>query len=670
MNRGNRPSAAPKDEAWIAKALDEIGLRSNLTLVADLKKIQLLEEGALILPVICGANRKLVLKIGISEGQRYWMGEISAICSHVVPQVLGSGATLLDQRLNWLLMEEVETDLISLAPAVQGQLEMILAAAVEFHRAAQFVPPKFIATISTSDIARWLVQAKHLGAPPNDVDRLLDTLEADFSFISETCDFEVCHGDLQPANTGWKEGTVDIDSILFDCEPIVQPWPLEAVALGVKSGKMGAVQATDVMNRFRRAKGYSSCPEEAINDVEAIALGWSAARLWRVILYEIQRDPDTRNYIEGKLTHCIRHAASRKVRKCANLGEDSRYANVQQKFCHKPFTFFETDAANEGRVCCADWLHTSLGKLTATNLSTVWNSQQAQEIRASILDGSFKYCDKLTCPDLVKGTLPTNTESRRIPYFRRLIDEQITELPRGPITINFGHDNSCNLKCPTCRPHLIFLTGHRRSEALEVQTRIESEFLSQSRELIITGHGDALASPIYRQFLENFDARKYTDVKIILMTNGLLFTPAVWGRIASAHDAIGGVSVSVDAATPHTYAINRGADFEKLLSNLRFIADLVEDGRLWAELSFVVQANNYEEMPGFVELAKSLKFSSVLFQRLVHWGETFSEAEFKSRAIHLPTHPQHMALLATLSNSTLKDPIVDLSNLQDLQAVS
>jgi wyosine [tRNA(Phe)-imidazoG37] synthetase (radical SAM superfamily) len=150
------------------------------------------------------------------------------------------------------------------------------------------------------------------------------------------------------------------------------------------------------------------------------------------------------------------------------------------------------------------------------------------------------------------------------------------------------------------------------------------------------------------------------------MTNGLLLTPRVWDQIRMARPAIAGVSISVDAATSETYRLNRGADFQRLMDNLAFLSQLVEAGQIWVELSFVVQANNYREMPQFVELARRFGFDSVLFQRLVQWPDTFAPTEFTARAVHMPSHPAHGDFLNVLAHPVMKDLRVDLSNLQNL----
>ena len=52
----------------------------------------------------------------------------------------------------------------------------------------------------------------------------------------------------------------------------------------------------------------------------------------------------------------------------------------------------------------------------------------------------------------------------------------------------------------------------------------------------------------------------------------------------------------------------------------------------------------------------------VYFSQLVNWG-TFSDVEFKSRSVHLPTHPAHQEFILSLQSGILQDAIVDLGNL-------
>ncbi|GMT99600.1 hypothetical protein KH5H1_37200 [Corallococcus caeni] len=336
-------------------------------------------------------------------------------------------------------------------------------------------------------------------------------------------------------------------------------------------------------------------------------------------------------------------------------------------FCPRPFEFLGIDAKGKLRVCCEDWLPTPIGDVRSGSPKQQWNSPMAVEIRESILDGSYRFCDKKQCPDLVKGSLLPVSALKQERH-RQWVRDGRTMLEELPHTLSLGYDPTCNLKCATCRSDFIVLKGSAFDRAAAIQKVVLSEFLPTAHCAIITGHGDAIASRLYRDFLRSLDASKFPGLRILLMTNGLALDRLMWESFRAAHPAIAGVSISVDAATPKTYAINRGGNFQKLLRNLRFLGELHRCGELgFLELSFVVQANNFREMPSFVELAREVGCATVLFMKLIHWPGTFGEAECAKRSVHEPTHPLHDDFLRVLENPILREPEVDLSNLSDLR---
>lgn len=342
-------------------------------------------------------------------------------------------------------------------------------------------------------------------------------------------------------------------------------------------------------------------------------------------------------------------------------------AGAERRFCPKPFDFFEVDVHGDVWVCCQDWLNRPIGNLYRQSFDEVWNSEAAQEIRRSILDGSYRFCNHATCPALVAGTLPLVAEVRHWEH-RHAIATGQTRMHRGPLTLNLGYDNTCNLACKSCRLEIIGLKGEKYEAARRLGDIIVAEGFPNARQVIITGHGDAFGSRLFREMLRTLDASRYPRLKIDLMTNGLLLTPEAWDEIRSSHPAIRSVSVSIDAATPATYRTNRGGDFERLLRNLAFMRDLRRsEAIIWFEISFVVQRNNYREMEAFARLGADLECDSVLFQQLIRW-DTYTDAEFRDAAIHFPSHPEHTAFLEALNAPALGAPIVDVSNLSNLLA--
>ncbi|MDH4206823.1 MAG: SPASM domain-containing protein, partial [Desulfobacteraceae bacterium] len=317
-------------------------------------------------------------------------------------------------------------------------------------------------------------------------------------------------------------------------------------------------------------------------------------------------------------------------------------ATNKQLFCSKPFKWFEVFQGNEiGEIylCCPGWLDTPIGNLQHQSVEEIWNGEKAQEIRRSILDGSFRYCNRSRCPFLQSVTWPVEkVEDVQDEDLKLVIEEELTVLPYGPRAINCSYDRSCNLSCPSCRTEVIVETANKQ-QIVEVQDRICNEALRDAHLLYITGSGDPFGSPFYRKWLRTMKRGDMPNLKaIFLHTNGQLWTPRMWDTISKdIRQLIKSTEISIDAASSETYAINRReGKFEILLTNLEFISKLRETGFLkYVKISMVVQENNFKEMPDFVRLGKRFNFDAVFFSQLVNWG-TYSDEEFNNRAIHLP----------------------------------
>ena len=304
------------------------------------------------------------------------------------------------------------------------------------------------------------------------------------------------------------------------------------------------------------------------------------------------------------------------------------------------------------------------------SVAQVWNGKAARDFRRSILDGSFKYCKAEVCPYLQRIDGPVQrVEDVKDEQLLEVIQTNLTRLPFGPRDVICCFDQSCNLSCPTCRTHVIMETAHGGA-ITKIQKRLEDEALKEARLLYITGSGDPFGSPYFRRWLQTMKRSAMPNLECIhLHTNGLLWTNRIWGSIPQEIRAlIRAATISVDAASADTYAVNRrGGEFSTLLDRLGFIADLRAKGLLeYLEIHMTVQANNFREMPEFVALGRRHSCDRVTFHQMMDWG-TFSPDEYAARAVQFPEHPEHGAFLDMLQDSRLDDPIVYLSNLTDLQ---
>jgi MoaA/NifB/PqqE/SkfB family radical SAM enzyme len=352
----------------------------------------------------------------------------------------------------------------------------------------------------------------------------------------------------------------------------------------------------------------------------------------------------------------------------------SRPPAGERLFCSQPFKRYEIlgGGGQRGEVfpCCQSWLKKSFGNMSDKPVRDVWNSKDAQTLRRSILDGSFRYCRGDVCPYLQRVDGPVQgVEDVTDPQMREVIEKDLTVLPFGPTDIICCFDQSCNLSCPTCRPHVIMETAHADA-IFQIQQRLENEALGDALLLYITGSGDPFGSPFFRRWLQTMRREAMPKLeRIHLHTNGLLWTRRIWESIpVETRALIRNATISIDAATPETYALNRrGGEFETLLKRLAFIAELRKSGPLeFLEFHMTVQINNYREMFEFVELGRRHGCDRVSFHQLLDWG-AFTPEEFAVRAVQRPDHPEHEAFLDVLTDARLEDPIVYLSNFTDMK---
>lgn len=308
--------------------------------------------------------------------------------------------------------------------------------------------------------------------------------------------------------------------------------------------------------------------------------------------------------------------------------------------CNVPFTSLEV---HDGVcfLCCPSWLPKKI-ELKDTPLKDIYNSEPVIDIRNSISDGSFKYCDKELCPYLSKLInygiesgpikLKTNTDK---------IDPIIKNGTPDNVIMNF--DRTCNYKCPSCRVDLIVENSKGISKIEKTINEIDTYYSENVKTLYITGSGDPFVSVSFRNYLKNFKPEKYPKLKRIhLHTNASMWTKKMWESMSNVHRYVKSCEISIDAGTKDTYENKTriGGDWDNLIKNLEFISTIKTLTNI--KTSFVVQDSNYMEMEIFHDLMYSIfgKRVTVFFGKITNWG-TFSEDEFKLKQVWEVNHPEH-----------------------------
>lgn len=332
-------------------------------------------------------------------------------------------------------------------------------------------------------------------------------------------------------------------------------------------------------------------------------------------------------------------------------------------FCPIPFKQMEITLGGHTNLCC--YIKKSPGIVKTDSLIDIYNSSSAQEIRGSILDGTFKYCNLDACPHFSSGDLPLHKNCEGTPY-ESIIRNNLTVLDKMNIWLSF--DSRCNLRCISCRKDLVKYseTEHQNTEKLLDIIKIN---LPRIKQIGLCGNGDPFASPSIRNFLYNFNASDYPDIKITILTNGLLFNEHAWESMKKGDAAIKSVQVSIDAASKETYeSIRVGGSFDRLMNNLSFISQLRKRNIINEFIiSFVVNAKNFNEMDAFVNLGLKLGCDQVYFSYMVDWG-VLSKEEYAELAIHLQEHKMHKQFKRKLEDTIINNSIVNLGNIRQFKS--
>ncbi len=315
--------------------------------------------------------------------------------------------------------------------------------------------------------------------------------------------------------------------------------------------------------------------------------------------------------------------------------------------CSAPFNYTEVFDDRQ-YLCCPSWLPVDVwdGK----SIKSSFQSEKAKEVRESIIDGSYKYCDEKQCPYL--SGLKNNQYSSKfvqkndktINYFRNKNEVE---------TVNFCFDRSCNFQCPSCRSELINYYGKDRKQVEKKLDEITNEISSTVKRLYLTGTADPFYSKSFREFLETLDSNKFKKLESIhLHTNGSLWNKTMWERVKAIHPYVNSCEISIDAGTKETYETKTriGGKWDVLLENLEFITTI--DTIKFFSFSFVVQDSNFREMKQFYDMITTYMKDSkskfdVFYNAIVNWG-TYSKEEYLEKNVTNPNHKDHEEFLQVL----------------------
>lgn len=324
--------------------------------------------------------------------------------------------------------------------------------------------------------------------------------------------------------------------------------------------------------------------------------------------------------------------------------------------CDLPWNTLGINANGEIFICNSpSWIPKFVGNIQKIdNIYDALNSDIALKIRNEIIKNRYFYCNNEICsffkniPVEFYNTQPDN-DSQSLVELPNRIDDQL-KVSAIPNNIIFDFDYTCNFKCPSCRTELINNNKHHVIRKIndnivdKIKTLIIDKIDTQPISIRWCG-GEPFISESYLSLMNYIlDAGK-ENIQHIIQTNGSYLQTKqdlLQRLLPSTQD----LRVSFDAASEATYhKIRINGQWELLLDNVRWLIQIVSKNNFRTKITadFVVQLDNYKEIPLFVELCAQLGIEHINFQKMWNWG-TWPQDVFDSKNIYNPKHSKFYEL--------------------------
>ncbi len=326
------------------------------------------------------------------------------------------------------------------------------------------------------------------------------------------------------------------------------------------------------------------------------------------------------------------------------------HKHFQGQICLSPFVSIEVDVNGHVRLCgCQPWMPTTIGNVFEQSIQELLASPLAQEIRHSIIDGSYVFCDETKCGIIANNAL--NSQDNLPPA----VEWQTQDASRWqlPHEIFIAGDLTCNLSCPSCRTHVIASSDQdieRQNQLGELlRLNLFSHPTTQSIRLHVSTSGEIFASARLLAFVSSISTAAFPNLRLHIQTNGLLM-PARWSRLGDMCSQVDKITITVDAAKADTYEkLRRGGSWSAMIQSLAWARDHCDQNQILLHLRMVVQNDNWSQMQEFYDMAMLYNADQVEYSRISNWG-TFTAQQFGSVDVFDKNHVDHAQASASLVN--------------------
>lgn len=336
---------------------------------------------------------------------------------------------------------------------------------------------------------------------------------------------------------------------------------------------------------------------------------------------------------------------------------------LQGKICLSPYVSAEIGLEGNVRLCgCAAWMPTVVGNIMDESLTKILSNTLSQEIRTSIRDGTYQFCNEQRCGIIANNLL--NTRDNLPHAVAKIIDDPSQFLL--PREIILAGDLVCNLSCPSCRTKVIkknHPTASRDNEVAKIiAANLFSEPTDQELRLLLSTSGELFASRTLMTLVSTLDPDKLPNLRLKIQTNGVLM-PSRWHKLGRMQDRVESITVTIDAARPDTYErLRRGAQWHQIVDAMTWLAEKKHTSGIKVHARMIVQQSNYREIEEFYNWSMNHGADIVEYSRILDWA-TFG-SEFLDHDVFDQRHPAFHDAMNELAKVRQFDNVLRFGGLQ------
>ncbi len=266
----------------------------------------------------------------------------------------------------------------------------------------------------------------------------------------------------------------------------------------------------------------------------------------------------------------------------------------QKNVCQAPFTsiYFKPDGSMQ--PCCAYNPKFHFGFYPDTNIREAINSVSRKKLQGKIKVLDFSHGCLSCLKSLQSGNIRSSINSQYRHY----------EIGDYPKVLEFELSYFCNLDCIMCNLH----------NSIKENVIYDDEFVEeiipylQHAEAAKFLGGEPFVIPIYRKIWEVIRSENI-DVQVHIQTNGTVLNEELLELIKDLNVYIG---ISIDGMQKQTYeSIRKGANFEKVLSNIKEFHKLMLEHGKPLSFSYTPMSVNWQDIPEFVNFVN--QYQGILY---------------------------------------------------------